>query len=326
MKVAVYYKNDDVRLEEMPKPAIQAAEFLVKMHASGICGSDVMEWYRIKKAPRVLGHEMTGEIVESKSKKYKVGQRVFVSHHVPCNECEYCTHDHHTACHTLHTTNYDPGGFAEYIRIPQINIDKEGVYVLPDNVSYEEGTFIEPLACIVRGQRLAHIAAGQRVLVIGSGISGLLHIQLAKLKGATVTAVDVNQKKLEYAKKFGADEVYPANEFKGKADCVIVCAGALSAAKQALQSVDNGGKILFFAVPEPGINLEVPINDFWRNEITMLTSYGAAPKDLDESLQLIKEKKLDLKNMVTHKFKLEECQKAFNTMVKGEGIKILFVS
>ena len=112
MRVAMWYNNRDVRLEEMPVPRIEPGEILVKVMASGICGSDVMEWYRARKGPRILGHEMAGEIVESKS-KFKVGQRVFVSHHVPCNECKYCLAGNHTACDTLHKGNYDPGGFSE---------------------------------------------------------------------------------------------------------------------------------------------------------------------------------------------------------------------
>ncbi len=141
MKVAVYYNNNDIKLEERPKPTISDDEILVNMKASGICGTDAMEWYRIKKAPRVLGHEMVGEIVESKSDKYKSGQRVFVSHHVPCNNCKYCSEGNQTACETLHTGNYDPGGFSEFIRVPKINVDS-GIYLLPDNVSYEEATMI----------------------------------------------------------------------------------------------------------------------------------------------------------------------------------------
>jgi len=114
MKAAVYYKNDDVRVEEKPLPDIAHNEVRVKINASGICGSDVLEWYRIKKAPIVLGHEIAGEVdaVGKEVSRYKKGDRVFVSHHVPCNTCRYCLSGHHTACHTLHTTNFDPGGFA----------------------------------------------------------------------------------------------------------------------------------------------------------------------------------------------------------------------
>ena len=146
MLVAKYYHNNDIRLEEMPIPQIGPGEILVKVRASGICGTDVMEWYRIKKAPRILGHEIAGEIVESKSDQYRVGERVFVSHHVPCNACKFCREDNHTACDTLHSGNYDPGGYSEFVRVPKINVDY-GVYVLPDQVSYLEGTMIEPLAC-----------------------------------------------------------------------------------------------------------------------------------------------------------------------------------
>ena len=177
MKTAMYYNNNDVRIEEMPIPAISNQDLLVKVKASGICGSDVMEWYRIKKAPRVLGHEITGDIVKvgKNITKYSVGDRVFVSHHVPCNTCTYCENDQHTLCDTLHSTNFDPGGFAEYIRVPPINID-HGVFMLPDTISYHEGVFIEPLACVIRGMHIAHFSEGHTIAVLGSGISGLLLI------------------------------------------------------------------------------------------------------------------------------------------------------
>ena len=173
MKTAVYYNNNDIRIEERPVPKIGDGELLIKVIASGICGSDVMEWYRIKKAPLVLGHEIGGEIVEAGKnvKKYKVGDRVFVSHHVPCNKCRYCLNDHHTACHTLHTTNYDPGGFSQYLRVPEINLDC-GVFVLPDKMSYDEAVFIEPLACVVRAQRTAKVRSGQKVLKAAKGGKG----------------------------------------------------------------------------------------------------------------------------------------------------------
>jgi len=336
MKVAMYYRNNDVRVEEMPVPKIGKGELLVKVMASGICGSDVMEWYRIKKAPRVLGHEITGEIVEvgEGAKNYKKGERVFVSHHVPCNTCRYCVSGYHTACETLHKTNYDPGGFAEYLRVPEINV-KSGVYVLPENMSYEEGTFIEPLACVLRGQRVANLKAGQSVLVMGSGISGLLHINLAKALGAgKIIATDINEYRLNAAKKFGADNVINAKEDVPKrikelnggrlADCVMVCTGAMPAIEQALQSVDKGGTILFFAVPEPGVNISVPINDFWRNEIKMVTSYGAAPSDLETALEFIKAGRVNVKDMITHKLPISEAQLGFKLVAEGkESIKVI---
>ncbi|ODS31980.1 MAG: sorbitol dehydrogenase [Candidatus Scalindua rubra] len=288
MRVAMYYNNRDVRLEEMPTPQIGPGELLLKSLACGICGSDVMEWYRIHKAPLVLGHEATGEIVEVGEgvEQFKKGDRIFVSHHVPCNTCHYCLNGNHTVCDTLRSTNFDPGGFAEYVRVPQINVDR-GVFILPDNLSLEDGTLIEPLACVVRGQRLAHIEPGQTVIVIGSGISGLLHILLTRLAGAgRVIATDINEYRLKMAKKFGADFAISADEDVPSrllelndnrlADRVIATTGAVPALNTALKSVDRGGTILFFAPADPGVDLPIPFNDFWRDCITLMPTYGAS--------------------------------------------------
>ncbi len=336
MRVAMYYSNKDVRLDELPKPKIGPGEFLLKVMACGICGSDVLEWYRIKRAPLVLGHEATGEIVEvgEKVERYKIGDRVFVSHHVPCGSCRYCLSGHHTACETLHKTNYDPGGFAEYIRVPRINVER-GVYLLPDDLSFEDGTLIEPLGCVVRGQRLANIRKGQSVLVLGSGISGLLHLQLARARGAErAIATDINEYRLNAAKKFGADAVIHAGEdvperlrqLNGSrlADLVIVCTGATAASKQALQCVDRGGTVLFFAVPGQGVDISVPITDFWRNEVTIMTSYGAAPEDLEDALKLIKERKVNVHNMITHRLSLAETGLGFGLVADAkESLKVI---
>lgn len=324
MKTAVYYKNNDIRIEERPEPEIKNGEILVKVKASGICGTDLMEWYRIKKAPRVLGHEMTGEIVGSKSDTFKVGQRVFVSHHVPCNECKYCLCGNHTACETLHKGNYDPGGFSEFVRVPEINVEN-GTYLLPGNVTYEEGTMIEPLACVVRAQRIIGVREGQTVLVMGSGISGLLNIALAKLKNARVIATDINDYRLEKAKEFGADEVFKANEeLDVKADRIIMCTGAMPAFESAFKYIDKKGIIMLFAIPNK--NLSIPVEDFWRNELAVVSSYGAAPADLEEALQLIKDKKINVKDMITDRVRLEDIQKGFKIAGEArESLKVVVV-
>ena len=336
MRVAMYYNNKDVRIEEMPIPEINDDELLVKVMASGICGSDVLEWYRIKKAPLVLGHEISG-IVERAGKNvknFKINDRVFVSHHVPCMKCHYCLNNHHTACETLHKTNFYPGGFSEYVRIPKINVEF-GTFKLPENVSFEEGTFVEPLGTIIRGQRLANLKENQTLLVIGSGIAGLMHIKLAKSRNVKrIIAVDLNEYRLNAAKRFGADFVINSNEevatkIKGYnenrlADLVIVCAGALSAAQLALNCVDKGGAILFFAVPKPDEKFEIPINEFWRNEIKVMTSYGAAPDDLKESLELIKNKKINLNDMITHRLRFDEIQEGFRLVAEAkESLKVI---
>jgi len=336
MRVAVYYNNSDVRIKEFPVPAISGRELLVKVMASGICGSDVMEWYRIKKAPIVLGHEIAGEIAETGSdvKGYKKGDRVFVSHHVPCNTCHYCLNGYHTACETLHKTNYDPGGFSEYLRVPEINVDR-GVYLLPDEISYDEGTFIEPLACVVRGQRLSALKPGQTVLVIGSGISGLLHIKLARALGAgRVFATDISEYRLREAEKHGADAAIYAKEDvaerllqlndKRLADLVIVCAGSLSASTEAIKCVDRGGTVLFFAVPEPDVMVPVPMNSLWRNEIKLMTSYGASPSDIETAIRIIRSRRINLNEMITHKLPFEEIGRGFRLVADAkESIKVI---
>lgn len=330
MRTAVYYRNDDVRVEERPRPEIREGEILVKVIASGICGSDVLEWYRIKKAPLVLGHEIAGDIVEvgADVRQYRPGQRVFVSHHIPCNTCHYCLRGYHTACETLHTTNYDPGGFAEFIRVPSLNVDR-GVFPLPDNLSYEEGVFIEPLACVVRGQRIAGLQAGQSVLILGSGISGLLHLLLARATGAgMIVTTDVRQFSLDMAGRLGAGATLDARDdipakFRALnggrlADLVIVCTGDPSAFEQALRSVDRGGTILCFATTEPGVNLSVPINEFWRNEIKITPSYGNAPLDAMVAIDLLRLGRVAVKEMITHRLCLAETGEGFR-LVAGAG-------
>ena len=323
MKVAVYYNNNDIRIEERPIPKISDGEILVKVKASGICGTDVMEWYRIKKAPCVLGHEISGEIAESKSNRFKNGDRVFVSHHVPCNECKYCKEGNHTACEFLHKGNYDPGGFSEYIRVPKLNV-LNGTYLLPQNISFEEATMVEPLACVLRGQRIINVKEGHTVLVLGSGLSGLLNIKVAKLKRAKVIATDINEYRLKKAKEYGADEVIDVSrqELNLKADKIIICTGALQAVEQAFRCIDRKGTILFFAIPNK--NIEIPLVDFWRNELTITSSYGAAPIDLQESLGVIRQGRIDVKKMITHRLPLEDIQKGFKIVSEAkESLKVV---
>jgi L-iditol 2-dehydrogenase len=336
MKVAMYYSNKDVRIEEMPKPVISPDEFLFKVRASGICGSDVLEWYRLKKAPLVLGHEAVGEIVEvgKKVNKYKVGQRIFVSHHVPCNTCRYCLSGNHTVCETLHTTNYYPGGFSEYVRVPKINIER-GVFLLPKEVSDEEGTFIEPLACCLRGQRLANFTAGQSMLILGAGVSGLLHLLLARnAKPGRIIITDINNERLNLAKDLGADTIINAKEDipanlrrlnEGRlADLIIVCTSALSAFLQAMQSVERAGTILCFAATEPGIDVPVPISDFWRKSIRIIHSYGAGPDDIKHALKLLQKRKIPIKDLITHRLSLKEAGLGFKLVAEAkECLKVI---
>lgn len=338
MRVAMYYNNRDVRTQEMPLPPIGSGELLVKMRAAGICGSDVLEWYRIKKAPLVLGHEITGEIdgLGAGVAGYKPGDRVFVSHHVPCNSCRYCLHGHHTVCETLQTTNYYPGGFAEYIRVPQINVDR-GVFVLPGDISFEDGTLIEPLACVIRAQRMAHLQPDQTLHIFGAGVSGLLHLVAARARGAgRVVVTDINSYRLSKALELGAHAVINAHEDVSAslrkindgrlADVVVVCTGAKAAFLQALKCVERSGTVVCFAAPEPGVDIPLPVNEFWRQSIRIIHSYGSAPLDTHMAIAMLRSGKIPAQKLITHRFSLEQTSDAFKLVAEaGECMKVIIV-
>jgi L-iditol 2-dehydrogenase len=335
MKVAVYYNNNDVRIEECKKPSISIGEILVRMKASGICGTDVMQWYRIKKAPRVLGHEMAGVIAATGKgvERFKKGDRVFVSHHVPCYRCHHCVQGNYTACESLHTGNYDPGGFSEFIRVPEENV-RYGTFLLPEGITFEDATMIEPLGCTIAGQNQLSLKKGQTVLIIGSGVSGILHVQLAKIKKARVIVMDINEYRLNKAVEFGADYVINANRYSVDelksindnrlADIAIICASAKQAVANAISSVDRKGKILFFAVPNTDI--EIPSLRFWRDEITLTFSYGAAPDDIQKAINLIDSNKIDVRKMITHKVPLSAIQQGFKLASEAkDSLKVVVV-
>ncbi len=337
MKAAVYYNNQDIRIEEMAVPKISSKEILVRVKACGVCGSDVMEWYRIKKAPLILGHEIAGEIEEvgKEVKGYKKGERVIIAHHVPCNKCYYCLSGHHTVCETLRKTNIDPGGFAEYVRVPEINVNY-GIFLMPDTLSYEEGCFVEPLACVVRAQRVAGLRIGGSVLVLGSGIAGLLHIQLARIIGSTnIVAIDVSEYRLKAAKELGASYTLLAEQLtpdvakeinKGRLfDTVILSTGAVQAIETMFNYVERGGTLLIFAPSPPDYHLKINFNElFWRNELKIVSSYAGAPYDYNVALELIASKRIDVQFMITHKLPLEKIKLAFELVAKAkESIKVI---
>ncbi len=331
MLVGMYYHNKKVEVEELPIPVLGQDDILIKVMASGICGSDVLEWYRIKKAPLVLGHEVAGEVVDvgGHIKHLKKGDRVFATHHVPCEECYFCRRGHETACEVFQTkNNFSPGGFSEYLRVSGKSVHT-GVLKLPHDVSYEEGSFIEPLGTVVRGLKAIDLQKDDTVVVLGCGIAGLLMIKLAKAYGAgKIIATDIDDFRLDAARRFGAAiTLKPHEDIKGRlleindgrlADKVIVCAGVLSAARQSIGLVERGGTILFFAVPNPGEVVDIDFTPFWRNDITIKTCYGASPKDNTKALELIREKIVDVEDLITHRLSLSEIGKGFEIASKGK--------
>jgi L-iditol 2-dehydrogenase len=237
-------------------------------------------------------------------------------------------------CETLRTTHFDPGGFAEYIRVPSINVEL-GTLHLPDEITFDEGSFIEPLGCVVRAQRFARLSAGQTVLVMGSGISGLLHIQLARARGAArIFATDISDFRRNAAVRFGADEAIHGSEDvparlrdlnDGRlADLVIVCTGAIPAIQQAVRSIDRGGTLLFFAPTAAGVEVPIPLFDFWRDEIGVVTSYAGSGEDLIESIGLIRSRQVRVAEMITHRLPLAEAGRGFALTASGQdSIKVI---
>jgi L-iditol 2-dehydrogenase len=333
----MYYSNDDVRVEQMPRPEAGPGEIIVRVEASSICGSDVMQWYRMGKTPLVLGHEVAGEVVEAGEgvSAFRVGQRVVAAHHVPCGTCHYCRRGHETVCDTLRATKFYPGGFAEYLRLPPINVDR-GVFALPDGMSYTQGTFVEPLACVYRGQKATDLTLGDSVLVIGSGISGLLHVALARALGAAlVVSTDVHDYRIKVAERIGADAALNATsdvpaEFRALnrgrgADVVILTAGAPQAIEQAFKAVDRGGTILFFAPAAEGAAINLPASQlFWRNEITLTSSYAATPAEHLAAMEFIRSGRVDVEPMVTHTLPLDRAQEGFRLVADArDSIKVI---
>ena len=332
MKVSMWYNNKDIRIEEAPTPKPGPEEILVKVISCGICGSDIVEWYRLPRAPLIQGHEIGGEVVEvgGSVKNFGPGDRVFVAPKVPCMECYYCKNEHYPVCSNI--KDRMPGGFAEYVLVPE-SLVENGTYLLPNNVTCDQSTFIEPLACVVRAQRLAGVKNDQTVMVIGCGMSGLLHIKLAKAKKCRIIATDINEKRLKFAEKMGADFTINAKEDvperliaenRKKADVVILCSSAISAVEQAWKCVDKGGVMVFFAVPGPDKVVTIPINYFWTQEIRIITSYYCGPPDIVDAIKLIESGEIEVDDMITHKLPLKDTAEGFQLVMDGnESLKVI---
>jgi L-iditol 2-dehydrogenase len=332
MKVAKWYNTKDIRIEEVPRPRPGPGEMLVKVISCGICGSDIVEWYRLPRAPLVQGHEIGAEVVEvgEDLTRFKSGDRVFIAPKGPCMQCDYCQKGHYPVCSTVKERL--PGGFAEYVLAPQSLVEK-CTYRLPDSITYDQSTFIEPLACVVRAQRLAGVFENQTLMVMGCGMSGLLHVKLAKVKKCRIIATDINLKRLELAAGLGADMTIDAAENVAerlvaengkKADVVILCTSAMTAVEQVWKCVDKGGSVVFFAVPGPDKQVTVPINHFWTREIRILTSYYCGPPDIVDSINLIETASIIVDDMITHQLPLKDIATGFQLVMDGqESVKVI---
>ena len=336
----MYYSQDDVRIEEKSTPKIGEDEILVEMKACGICGSDLMNWYLKSRAPLVLGHEPAGVIAKKggKVEGFDVGDRVFVHHHVACLKCHYCIHGDYTLCEQFHKTRIDPGGFAEYFKVPAPNLQIDTLKI-PESMSFEEATFIEPVGCCLRALKKCNIQTGDSVAIIGVGAIGIIHVALSKIFGAAKTfASDLIDNRLNVAKKLGADvAVNPENEDLGAvvkaetdgigADIAIVTAPSLEAYKTGLDVCRKGGKLCVFASTQPGKYLQISPKDLFFSEIQIIPSYSTSHLETRTALELIKSGRLNVKDLITHRFRLVDAAKAFETASEGkESLKVIVLN
>ncbi|GER92506.1 sorbitol dehydrogenase [hot springs metagenome] len=335
MKVAKLYSFSDIRIEDIPVPQIGSYDALIKTKACGICSGDVMPWYIEKKAPVVLGHEPVGEIVELGSALYhyntpfSVGDKVFVHHHAPCLNCKYCNRGDYVQCNTWKNTKIIPGGISEYILIPETNL-KNDTLKLPETMSYEDGTLIEPTACVVKSLKRASIKEGDTILIIGLGVMGQMHVLLAREFGAKkIIGADMIQFRLNKALEFGADHVIDiskenfidrlkdiTNNFM--ADIVIVGPNSASAMQQGIKAVASGGTVVFFTPARPDEMLTIDPNYIYFRDINIVTSYSCGPDDTKKALRFISKGIVTASKLVTHRFAIEETEKAYRLTAKAK--------
>lgn len=331
MKAAKLYNFNDIRIEDIPIPDVGPKDALLKTKACGICSGDVMPWYIEKKAPLVLGHEPSGEIVEvgKEVTSFKLGDRVFVHHHAPCFTCRFCRRGDYVQCETWKNTKIIPGGISEYILIPQINLENDTLN-LPDNLSYEDGTLIEPTACVVKALKRVNIKRGDIVLVIGLGVMGLLNILLARNYGAgKIIGADAVPFRIEKAKEFGADEVIDVSKYNlieslkeltdgAMADLVIVGPNSADAMRDGILAAGAGGRVLFFTPAKPGEQLTIEPNDLYFKDINIITSYSCGPTDTADALEIIEEGTVRAEKLITHRFPIEEIARAFRITAEAK--------
>jgi len=340
MKAAVYYAQRDIRLEVVSTPEIDADEILVEMKACGICGSDLMDWYLKSRAPLVLGHEPSGVVAKKGSKvdSVEVGDHVFVHHHVACLTCHYCLHGDYTLCRKFHETNIKPGGFAEYFKVPASNVQIDTLKI-PDNLSFEDATFIEPVGCCLRAMKKCDVQIGDSVAIIGAGATGLIHSALSKIYGAGTTIVsDLIDFRLKTASKFGADIIVnPKNqdlsqvvmkETDGRGvDLAVVTAPSVEAYKAGLGVCRKGGKLCVFAPTNPETYLQLSPKDLFFSEIQIIPSYSTSHLETRTALQLLSSGKIAVEELVTHRFKLAQAAEAFSTALESkESLRVLIVN
>jgi L-iditol 2-dehydrogenase len=322
MKAAVYRGPSNISLETVPIPQIAEGEILVRVHACGVCGTDLKKIeHGLVPPPRIFGHEIAGTVVETNSARFRIGDRVATHHHIPCRKCFYCERKLFSQCEfyrrTGTTAGFEPagGGFAEYVRVMDWIVN-EGTVAIPDDVSFEEASFLEPLNTCLKALETADLEPGELVVVYGQGPVGLLMMQAAVCAGARVVGLDFLESRLEVARELRAfaalnpetDDIGAAvaklTEGRG-ADLAIVAAASPSAIRNAQQIVRRGGRVLLFAQTMPGEMVPVDASCICVEEKKLIGSYSASIELQEKAAHLIFSRKINVARLISHRFALE---------------------
>ncbi|HEY3094975.1 MAG TPA: zinc-dependent dehydrogenase [Nitrososphaera sp.] len=312
---------DDVKVPEMSS----AGDVLVKMRACGLCGSDLEKIYgEYGMTSGRLGHEPAGEVVAvGKSVKgFAPDDRVFIHHHVACYSCHYCRHGNHSMCPSFQTSNISPCGLAEQFLVPEWNVSRGGLIKLPESISYDEASLVEPLACCIRAWNKCNFQKGDDVAVIGAGPAGLMHVLLAQAYGARkVFVIDINDFRLNFAKRYGvqtfnsisdqdlAGRIRPATEGRG-VDVCVVATGKIKALLQSFELTRKGGNVMLFGVPPKGSLMSYDMSRLYSSEHSIIPSYAASEIETNEALKLITERQVDVASLITHRFDITKAAEA----------------
>jgi L-iditol 2-dehydrogenase len=318
-------------VEELPRPRVGDGEILLRLRGCGLCGSDIAKVAAPVKTPLVLGHELVGDVVEvgAAVDRFRVGERVVAAHHVPCGRCHYCRRGSPSMCRAFKASNLDPGGFAEYVRVPAANV-QHATFRIPAHVDDESASFVEPLACCLRAVRRAPVEPGDTVVVVGLGSIGCLFVQLARRAGARVVGVDPLPERADLAKRLGADlagapeavlgAVTDFSEGRG-ADQVIVTGGGADILPWAAARVRDGGTIHYFA-GGGGSVLPLALADFYHRELTLTSTYSSSPADLADAFRLIVAGEVAVTPLLTQRVALEGLAEALDRMRRRETLKV----
>jgi L-iditol 2-dehydrogenase len=342
VKVARFYAPGDVRLEDSPEPTAGPGEVKLRVHACSTCGTDAKIYahghHRLV-PPRVLGHEIAGEIVDVAPGLYAwaPGDRVQLIAAIPCGECDECRRGWETICPNQESIGYDyDGGFAEYLVVPAKVLRVHGLNRIPDNVSYAEASVTEPLACALNGQEHAGVTQGDTVVVVGAGPIGCMHVRLARARGATsVYLVEMSRQRLDLAAERvhpdaaictaehdAVDEVLKLTDGRG-VDVVIVAAGSGAAQEQAVLMAARRGRVsLFGGLPKDNPTISLDSNLVHYRELSIVGANGSSPEHNRQALELIATGAVPVADLITHRLPLEQVLEGIRTVTSGEAIKV----